>query len=232
MAKKKGKDLQQRLLALAGLVVIVGVVVVVLLVAGVLGGQGGGTTESGVKIENALVLAPPASAGQEGLEVAPKEGALAPDFELSDFDGTRHRLSDYRGTPVYVNFWATWCVPCQVELPDMQELHDRHGDDLTIIAVNRAEPLDRAKAYFNNIEDLNGDPGIGFTVDGLDPDDTLYDEYRALGMPVSVFIDAEGVVVRVYNGLIDLATMEESYAAAVDSSSGEMASDEGSGYID
>lgn len=230
MAKKKRggarNDLQQRLVALGGLVVIVGVVVLVLLVAGVLGGQGGGTTESGVEIEDVLVLDAPEAAAS-GLEVAPKEGALAPDFELSDFEGNRVRLSDFRGTPVYVNFWATWCIPCQRELPDMQELHDRHGDELAIIAVNRAEPLDRAQSYFNNIEDLNGDPGISFTVNGLDPDDTLYDEYRALGMPVSVFIDAEGKVVDVHNGIIDLGTMEESYAAALASApAGDMASDE------
>ena len=227
MATKKGNDLQQRLLALGGLVLIVGVAVVVLLVAGVLGGEGGGTTESGVAIEDALVLAPPVGAGQEGLEVAPKVDALAPDFELSDFDGNRVRLSDFRGKPVYVNFWATWCIPCQKELPDMQELHDRHGDDLAIIAVNRGEPLDRAQDYFETIDDLNGEAGISFTIDGMDPDDTLYDEYRGLGMPVSVFIDAEGKVVKVYNGIIDLGTMEESYAAALASApAGDMASDE------
>jgi thiol-disulfide isomerase/thioredoxin len=172
-------------------------------------------TVPSIKIEDALVLETPPVTALGNLAVEPKAGSLAPDFEISDFNGARHRLSDFRGTPVYVNFWATWCIPCQIELPDMQELLDRHKDELAIISVNRAEPLGRAEAFFSNIEKLNGEPGISFTVNGLDVDDTLYNEYRGLGMPVSVFIDANGKVVKVFNGLIDLSIMEESLAEAV-----------------
>ncbi|MEX0801574.1 MAG: TlpA disulfide reductase family protein [Dehalococcoidia bacterium] len=222
-----GKELQRRLMALAGLIVIVGGAALVLWVAGVLGGQGGGTTESGVKIEDVeLVQAPPVE-GEDDLAVEPKEGSIAPDFIVSDFDGERQRLSDFRGTPVYVNFWATWCIPCQIELPDVQELQDRHEGELVVIAVNRKEPLDLALEYYRAIPKLDGEPGLDLAVEGLDPDDTLYDEYRALGMPVSVFIDANGKIARLYNGIIDLATMEESYAAAVESADGGMASDGG-----
>jgi thiol-disulfide isomerase/thioredoxin len=211
------RDLRARLLALAGLVVIVGVAALALRLGGVLGGEGGGTTASGVQIESvALLDTPPAPSGAE-LAVAPKVGSLAPDFEISDFDGTRQRLSDFRGTAVYVNFWATWCTPCQKELPDIQELADRHEDDLVVITVNRQEPLERAERYFRNTNDLNGEPGLSFDVNGLDPDDTLYDEYRGLGMPVSVFIDADGVVAKVYNGIIDLVTMEEAVGETRDS---------------
>ena len=221
MAKKKaerrsgGRDLQSRLTALAGLVVIVGGAALILFFTGLLGGQGGGTTETGIEIEDVLVLEPPRAPGQGDLDVAPKVGSLAPDFEISDFDGTRHRLSDFRGKPVYVNFWATWCIPCQVELPDMQELLDRHNDELAIITVNRAEPLNRAEDFFRNIEKLNGEPGISFTVNGLDTDDTLFNEYRGLGMPVSVFIDANGVVTLVHNTLLRLPQMEEAVAEAI-----------------
>ncbi len=243
MAKKTGKkakrakggdhDLQSRLVALAGLVVIVGVAALVLSFAGILGNQGGGTTESGIDIEKVLVLEPPRAPGTESLDVSPREGELAPDFEISDFDGSRRRLSDFRGKATYVNFWATWCIPCQRELPDVQELADRHKEDLTVITVNRAEPLGRARDFFTNIEKLNGQPGISFTVNGMDPDDTLYNEYRGLGMPVSVFIDAEGKVVKVFNGLIDLSIMEESVAnalasAPVDRGSGGTATPAGS----
>jgi thiol-disulfide isomerase/thioredoxin len=206
------RDFKSRLLALAGLVVIVGGAMVILFLAGALGSQGGGEG-----IEDALVLDPPRGPGQEGLDVLPKEGSLAPDFEISDFDGTRHRLSDFRGKPIYVNFWATWCIPCQRELPDVQELLDRNEDDLAIITVNRSEPLDRAEAFFTNIDKLNGEPGVSFTVDGMDPDDKLYNEYRGLGMPVSVFVDANGKVAKVLTGLIDLETMEEAVAEAIDS---------------
>ena len=221
MSKKReerssgGRDLQTRLKALAGLVVIVGSAAAILFAVGVLGGQGGGTTATGIKIEDALVLDTSQVAALGELSIEPKAGGLAPDFEISGFDGSRQRLSDYRGKPVYLNFWATWCIPCQIELPEMQELLDRHKDELAIITVNRAEPLSRAENFFRNIEKLNGEPGISFTVDGMDPDDTLYNEYRGLGMPVSVFIDANGKVVKVFNGLIDLSIMEESLAEAV-----------------
>ena len=212
---KRVVAIRSRLQALAGLVVIVGGVTLALFLAGVLGGQGGGETESGVKIEDAQVLAPPPAPGRGDLGVAPKVGALAPDFEISDYSGVRQRLSSFRGKPVYLNFWATWCVPCQAELPDIQELLDRHKDELVVIAVNRREPLDRARAYFENIERLDGKPGISFSVNGLDPDDTLYREYHGLGMPVSVFIDGDGVVTRVNNGQIRLAQMEEALAEAI-----------------
>jgi len=212
---KRVVAIRSRLQALAGLVVIVGGVTLALFLAGVLGGQGGGETESGVKIEDAQVLAPPPAPGRGDLGVAPKVGALAPDFEISDYSGVRQRLSSFRGKPVYLNFWATWCVPCQAELPDIQELLDRHKDELVVVTVNRREPLERARLYFQNIEKLNGKPGISFSVNGLDPDDTLYREYRGLGMPVSVFIDADGVVTRVNNGLIRLDQMEEAVAEAM-----------------
>lgn len=208
-SSSSGPTLQQRLIALGGIVAIVGVAVAGLLAVGLIGSQGGGEG-----IENVLVLDPPRSVGQEDLDVGVSAGKLAPDFEISDFDGTRYVLSDFRGKPVYVNFWATWCIPCQIELPEMQILQDRHGDDLAVISINRREPLDRAKSYFANIPLEDGGQGLDFTVDGSDPDDTLYGEYRALGMPASYFIDRNGVVTQVFNGLINLERMEEAVAEA------------------
>lgn len=211
-AKRSGRPsyLRQRLLALLGLVVIVGFVLGALALAGLLGNQSGGTGIQSV----ALLDTPPIDAGS-GLAVGPEAGKLAPDFEISSFDGSRHRLSDFRGKPVYVNFWATWCLPCQLELPDIQELHRLHGDDLVVVTVNRREPLGRARDYFNRLPRKDGGTGVSFTVNGMDPDDTLYREYRGLGMPVSVFIDPDGVVTRVVNGLIVLDDMEQLFAEAI-----------------
>lgn len=196
--------------ALGGLIIIVGLSLGGLALAGLVGTQGGGT---GIR-QVALLDTPPPLAGRD-LTVGPEPGKLAPDFEISSFDGTRHRLSAFRGMPVYVNFWATWCLPCGVELPDIQELLRRHGDDLVVITVNRREPLDRAENYFRNLPHKDGGTGVSFTVNGIDPDDTLYREYRAFGMPVSVFIDPDGVVTRVVNGLIALDQMEQFVAEAM-----------------
>ncbi len=198
------QDLRNRLTALAGLSAIVGVAVALLIAAGLLGNQGGGEG-----IEDALLLDAPRTAA---LDVGPHEGRLAPDFEISDFNGVRHRLSDFRGKTVFVSFWASWCGPCKRELPDIQQLQERHPDDLVVIAVNRAEPLGRAEGFFEDLTRADGGKGVSFPVNGMDPDDTLYDAYRGLGMPVSVFIDPDGVVTRVHNGLILLEQMEEAVA--------------------
>lgn len=199
----------QRLLALGGLVVIVGGVIGVLALAGLLGTQGGGP---GIR-QVTLLDTPPAS-GWPDITVVPEAGKLAPDFEISSFDGERHRLSEFRGKPVYINFWATWCLPCGIELPDIRELQRRHGDDLVVITVNRGEPLGRAENYFGRLPRKDGGTGVSFTVNGMDPDDTLYREYRGLGMPVSVFVDPDGIVTRVVNGLIVLDDMEQLVAEA------------------
>lgn len=210
MSKRpNGRGLSQRLIALGGLIVIVGLVLGALALAGLLGNQGGG-----VGISSVVLLDPAPVAAQPDIRVGPEPGKLAPDFEISSFDGTRHRLSDFRGKPVYINFWATWCLPCQLEMPDIQELQDRHIEDLVVITVNRREPLDRAESYFSGLPRKDGGTGVSFTVNGLDPDDTLYQKYHALGMPASIFIDKDGVVTRVVNGLIVLDQMEQLFVEA------------------
>ncbi|MGH9197474.1 MAG: TlpA family protein disulfide reductase, partial [Acidimicrobiia bacterium] len=121
------RELRKRLLALAGVVVVVGIVLVLLAAGGILGSQGGGEG-----IENVALLDTAPAVGAQNLGVAPQKGKLAPDFEISAFDGSRHRLSDFRDKVVYVNFWATWCTPCIFELPDVQELLNRHRDQLVV----------------------------------------------------------------------------------------------------
>lgn len=201
----------QRLLALAGLIAIVGSVVGGLYAAGLIGNQGGGDG-----IENARLLDPPRGTAQPE-EVGVEVGQLAPDFEISDFQGGRHKLSDFRGRPVELNFWATWCVPCLAELPEIQQLHDRHGDGLAVIELNRRENVDTAKSFFQSLPRLNGGAGVSFTVNGLDPDGTVYDAFVKLlppPLPVSIFINANGVITHIFNGQLHLPQMEQAVAEA------------------
>ncbi len=208
----------QQFLPLAGLVVIVGGAIAVLAATGLFGDQGGGTTDTGVKIENVAVLEPPRTAEQADLEIGPEAGQLAPDFEISDSNGSRRRLSEFRGKPVYLNFWATWCTPCLKELPDIAELQQRLKDELVIIVVNRREPLGDATSYLANLPRLDGGNGVSFDINGQDPGDTLYGEYQgATFMPLSFFIDAEGVITSRYNGIIPLETMEDAVSEALTS---------------
>jgi len=197
-----GRSPRQRLIALAGLTALVGVAVLLLWAGGVLGNPSGG---EGIE-EVALLDTPPAETGD--FDVGPEKGKLAPDFEISDFDGTRYRLSDFRGQVVFVNFWATWCLPCQFELPDIAELQERHPDDVVVLLVNRREPVSRASDYLDNLPRLDGGKGAEFPVEGIDPDDTLYDHYRGLAMPSSFFVGPDGVITAVAFGPVSLEQME------------------------
>ena len=202
-----GRTVQQRLIALAGILGIVGIAVAALVVVGVLGNQG--------DAEAVDLLDTPQPDG-ESLDVGPEQGKLAPDFEISDYDGERHRLSDFRGKVVYVNFWATWCAPCQEELPEIDVLEREFADDLVVITVNRREPQDDAEEFFAEVPNLQGEEGVDFAVNGLDPDDTLYDEYRGFGMPTSIFIDPNGVITDRADGLIRLDDMRTAVEKAMD----------------
>ena len=75
-----------------------------------------------------------------GLEPAPVAGHPAPDFTLKDIEGQTVNLSDFRGQPVIINFWATWCGPCRVEMPHLQAAYEAHqADGLVVLGVNLTE---------------------------------------------------------------------------------------------
>ncbi len=207
-----GRSVQQRLIALGGLAAIVGVAVLLLWVGGVLGDQGGGEG-----IEDVLLLDTPRAQGRGELEVGPERGKLAPDFEISDFDGERYRLSDFRGQVVLVNFWATWCVSCLFELPELAALQERHGDDIVVLLVNRRERTDLARDYLrNDVTRLDGGTGAEFAIEGVDPTDGLFDRYQSPNlMPASYFVDPDGVIAAVAWGPLKLEQMEIAYERAL-----------------
>jgi cytochrome c-type biogenesis protein len=201
------RTLRGRLLALVGVAAIVGMAMLALWLAGVF------DTASG---EAAELVQTPAVDGVS--DVGPLAGQVAPDFELTDFGGDRHRLSDYRGKVVYVNFWATWCVPCRAELPEIYKLHQEYGDRLVVIEVNKAESADAARDFFANLGNLQGENGVSYTVDGIDPTATLYARYHTLpidSLPISVFIDARGVVTKLYNGQLNFDDMHAAVESAL-----------------
>ena len=77
--------------------------------------------------------------------VVPRQGDAAPDFEYTLGDGTTHKLSDLRGKKVVINFWATWCEPCRVEMPDLQKVSQESGDQVAVLGVNWREGADGPK---------------------------------------------------------------------------------------
>lgn len=156
----------------------------------------------------------PDAGGDDGAVVAlgvidgarPEIGKPAPDFALIDTrDGqTVHRLSDYRGRTVVLNWYASWCGPCRAEIPDFQDTYEALDGEIVILAVNLQESRESAVAMLD---------GLGATFPSvLDTDGAVAQHYRLLGMPTTFFIDQEGIVRMFGSGRITAETLEAELA--------------------
>ena len=114
-------------------------------------------------------------------------GMPASEFSLTDLDGKSHKLEQYRGKIVLLNFWATWCKPCTTEMPAMQTVYDQLREKgFVVLAVNELEDEGKVRehiaAYKHTFPVL------------LDLENKVANQYGVFGLPVSVFIDQNGVV--------------------------------------
>lgn len=121
------------------------------------------------------------------LDVDPTPGSLAPDFTLKSLDGEVVSLIQFRGHPVLVNFWATWCGPCQIEMPTIQSRFDRFKEDgLIVLAVDFDESAESVGAFRDEF-------ALTFEL-LLDPGAEVQRLYQNRSYPASFFIDAQGVI--------------------------------------
>lgn len=140
-------------------------------------------------------------AAEENAESA-KEAA--PDFTVYDIDGNSHKLSDFRGKPVILNFWATWCGYCQVEMPDFEEKFKQYGQDVHFIMLN---VTDGAQETVETASSFIAEQGYTFPV-YYDTDLTATSAYNTSGLPVTYFIDAEGNFVAWQQGMMTAETLQ------------------------
>ena len=136
---------------------------------------------------------------------AEEKGSEAPDFTVYDLEGNAHKLSDFRGKPVLLNFWASWCGPCQMEMPDFQKFYESHGDKVNFVIVNltdgQQETVESASAFIE-------EKGYTFPV-YYDTDIDAAVKYGVSAVPVSYFIDAEGYFVAWAQGALTADMLQQ-----------------------
>lgn len=112
----------------------------------------------------------------------------APDFTLSDLGGATHRLSEYRGRPLLVNFWAVWCPPCRREIGALADLRRRVGDaNIVVLALNLGDAPERITAFL----DQHPAPGLPVL---LDPDKTTSGPWHVRSLPLAYAADRDGIL--------------------------------------
>ncbi len=130
----------------------------------------------------------------ENANTSPEVGAFAPDFSLTSLDGEQVRLSDYRGKPVILNFWATWCPPCRAEMPALEEIWQQYGEGgVVVLGVDQGESPQLVTQFAR--EEIP----VTFPI-LLDIDQSIGDGYWVRSLPSTFFIDTDGVIQEIHIG--------------------------------
>ena len=135
----------------------------------------------------------------------------APDFELATLDGQRVKLSDFRGQAVLLNFWATWCPPCKIEMPWFVDLQKQYGKDGLVVLGVAMDDTESVK-----IAQFAHEMGVNYPV--LLGTDQVSDDYGDVrSLPTTFYIDRNGNIVSKSVGLLDRAEIEDDVKKALDS---------------
>lgn len=130
------------------------------------------------------------------------KGEVAPDITIQKLDDTEAVVSDYFGKPTIMTFWATWCGYCVNEMPALQMLQDKYGDDINIIALNGGDDKETIEAFME-------ENGYTFEAAQVSIEDSLI--YDAQSIPVTVIFDKDGVIQFFVKGSLDGEKMFNEY---------------------
>ena len=162
-----------------------------------------GCAETSVKVKDPTETSTETT--QPTTEAAQPGSQAAPDFTMYTLDGEAVKLSDFRGKPVILNFWASWCGPCKMEMPDLEEAYLEYGDEIDFLIVDltdgTSETVKSASSYIES-------QGYTFPV--------YYDTamggafaYGVNAIPVTYFIDADGNLVAYYQGAMTAEILQQ-----------------------
>lgn len=143
--------------------------------------------------------------GTQPPETTAPQLQLAPDFTVFDADGNPHKLSDFFGKPIVLNFWASWCGPCKSEMPDFDAAYQTYGEGIHFLMVNLT---DGSRETVQTASDFIAQQGYTFPVYF----DTNYSAAMAYGtsaIPVTFFIDADGFPVAYGQGALNAEVLQK-----------------------
>lgn len=133
---------------------------------------------------------------------AAKVGRVSPEFTLKDGDGVKHSLSDYRGKGVIINFWATYCPPCEKEMPYLERAYKQYKHQgIEILAINVGEPTVVVK-QFASAKNLSF-PML------LDRDGVVVEKYQVQNLPITFVVDDNGEIVKIVYGELSEEKIDE-----------------------
>lgn len=150
---------------------------------------------------------PPVAAAPTETETTEEEAVepvAAPDFTALDSEGNSVQLSDYLGTPVILNFWASWCSPCKSEMPDFDAAYQQYGDEIQFMMVNMT---DGGQETLESAKDFIAESGYSFPV-FFDTEYSAAMAYGVSSIPATYFVNAEGNLVAYGIGPLDLEALE------------------------
>jgi cytochrome c biogenesis protein CcmG, thiol:disulfide interchange protein DsbE len=141
-----------------------------------------------------VLLGGPAGNASNSRRLPPTVGSPVKDFQLEALDGSAVRLSEMQGKPVVINFWATWCAPCEEEIPLLNQYAEKYDEQMTVLGVNYGETKQQ-------IESFLVETPVTFPI-LLDTTNAVTDDYYVRSFPMTFFIDAEGVLRAQHLGML------------------------------
>lgn len=154
-------------------------------------------------------------AGSRLPQTGPKVGAFAPDFELQSLDGRTVKLSDLRGKAVLVNFWATWCQPCKLEMPWFEDLQKQYGaQGLEVIGISTDDYVSSKDSVRDEVAKFAKDLGVTYTI--LRGKESVADAFGgAQFLPTTFYIDRQGKIIANVSGIKGKDEIEETIKKAL-----------------